>query len=38
MKVIELQNTFGIESLHVIERPEPRPGPGQVLLKMARGR
>lgn len=34
MKAIELQNTFGIDSLHVVERPEPRPGPGQVVLKM----
>ena len=34
MKVIELQNTVGIDSLHVAEREEPRPGPGQVLLKM----
>ena len=34
MKVIELQNTFGIDSLRVTERPEPRPGPGQVVLKM----
>lgn len=34
MKVVELQNTFGIDSLHVAERPEPRPGPGQIVLKM----
>jgi NADPH:quinone reductase-like Zn-dependent oxidoreductase len=34
MKAVELQNTFGIDSLAVVERPEPRPGPGQVLLKM----
>jgi NADPH:quinone reductase-like Zn-dependent oxidoreductase len=34
MKVVELQNTFGIDSLNVTERPDPRPGPGQVLLKM----
>ena len=34
MKAIELQNTFGIDSLAVVERPQPRPGPGQVLLKM----
>jgi NADPH:quinone reductase-like Zn-dependent oxidoreductase len=34
MKVIELQNTFGIDSLNVVERPEPRPGPGQVLLRV----
>src|SRR5438876_9752030 len=33
MKVIELPS-FGIDSLTVVERPEPRPGPGQVLLKM----
>ena len=34
MKVVELQNNFGLESLHIVERPEPRPGPGQVVLKM----
>jgi NADPH:quinone reductase-like Zn-dependent oxidoreductase len=34
MKVIELQNSFGIDSLAVAERPQPRPGPGQVLLQM----
>src|SRR5262249_22789630 len=34
VKAIELQNTFGIDSLRVVERPEPRPGPGQVLLQM----
>jgi NADPH:quinone reductase-like Zn-dependent oxidoreductase len=34
MKAVELQNTFGIDSLHIVERPEPRPGPGQVVLKM----
>jgi NADPH:quinone reductase-like Zn-dependent oxidoreductase len=34
MKVFEIQNTFGIDSLTLTERPEPRPGPGQVLLKM----
>jgi NADPH:quinone reductase-like Zn-dependent oxidoreductase len=34
MKVVELQNAFGIDSLTVTERPEPRPGAGQVLLKM----
>jgi NADPH:quinone reductase-like Zn-dependent oxidoreductase len=33
MKVIELPS-FGIESLQVVDRPEPRPGTGQVLLKM----
>src|SRR5438270_921996 len=34
MKAIELQNSFGIDSLNVVERPEPQPGPGQVLLRM----
>jgi NADPH:quinone reductase-like Zn-dependent oxidoreductase len=34
MKVIELQNAFGIESLRVVDRPEPQPGHGQVLLRM----
>jgi NADPH:quinone reductase-like Zn-dependent oxidoreductase len=34
MKVIELQNAFGIDSLAPADRPEPRPGPGEVLLKM----
>jgi NADPH:quinone reductase-like Zn-dependent oxidoreductase len=34
MKTIVLQPAFGIENLQVIDRPEPTPGPGQVLLKM----
>src|SRR5215470_889294 len=34
MKVIELQNSFGIDSLAMADRSEPRPGPGEVLLKM----
>ena len=31
MRVVELQ-TFALDSLTVVDRPEPRPGPGQVLL------
>jgi NADPH:quinone reductase-like Zn-dependent oxidoreductase len=34
MKVFEIQNAFGLDSLKLVERPQPRPGPGQVLLKM----
>jgi NADPH:quinone reductase-like Zn-dependent oxidoreductase len=34
MRVIELQNSFGIDNLKLAERPDPRPGPGQVQLKM----
>src|SRR5437588_2620814 len=34
MKVIELQNGFGIDNLTTAERPEPKPGFGQVRLRM----
>ncbi|HZU35959.1 MAG TPA: NAD(P)-dependent alcohol dehydrogenase [Gemmataceae bacterium] len=34
MRVVEVRNTFGLESLAVVERPEPKPGPGQVLVRM----
>lgn len=34
MKVIELRGGFGLDNLHVGERPDPTPGPGQVLLRM----
>jgi NADPH:quinone reductase-like Zn-dependent oxidoreductase len=34
MKAVELQNTFGLDSLRVVERPQPQPGFGQVVLKM----
>jgi NADPH:quinone reductase-like Zn-dependent oxidoreductase len=33
MKTIVIP-AFGIDNLQIIERPEPTPGPGQVLLKM----
>jgi NADPH:quinone reductase-like Zn-dependent oxidoreductase len=34
MKAAELQNAVGIDSLNVVDRPEPKPGHGQVLLRM----
>ncbi|HEV3203183.1 MAG TPA: NAD(P)-dependent alcohol dehydrogenase [Gemmataceae bacterium] len=34
MKVFEIQNSFGLDSLTLTERPQPNPGHGQVLLKM----
>jgi NADPH:quinone reductase-like Zn-dependent oxidoreductase len=34
MKAYELQNAFGIENLQIVEHPQPRPGPGQVLIKL----
>ena len=33
MKSYEIQ-AFGFESLQLVDQPEPKPGPGQVLLKM----
>src|SRR5437016_4252846 len=33
MKVFELR-AFGIDALSLIERPEPKAGPGQVLVQM----
>jgi NADPH:quinone reductase-like Zn-dependent oxidoreductase len=34
MRVVELREGFGLEHLKVAERPQPAPGPGQVLLRM----
>jgi NADPH:quinone reductase-like Zn-dependent oxidoreductase len=33
MKVVELR-TFALDSLAIAERPEPRPGPGEVLIRV----
>ncbi|HUJ88070.1 MAG TPA: NAD(P)-dependent alcohol dehydrogenase [Burkholderiales bacterium] len=34
MKVFQIQDDWGMEHLQLAERPEPKPGPGQVLLRM----
>nr|MBA3438237.1 NAD(P)-dependent alcohol dehydrogenase [Pyrinomonadaceae bacterium] len=34
MKSIEIQNSFGIDSLNQVERTEPTPGPGQVVVRV----
>lgn len=34
MRVCELQGSFGIDSLMIVERPDPQPGVGQVLIQM----
>jgi NADPH:quinone reductase-like Zn-dependent oxidoreductase len=34
MKVFEIQKEFGIDNLTLTERPDPKPGPGQILLKL----
>ena len=34
MKAYELQPGFGFDNLKLVERPDPKPGPGQVLVEM----
>jgi len=34
MKVVELRDKFGLDSLTITDKPEPRPGAAQVLIKM----
>ena len=34
MRVVELQNKFGLESFVVTDRPRPEPGAGQVLVRV----
>jgi len=34
MKAYEIQGSFGLDNLKQTERPEPKPGPGKVLIKI----
>lgn len=34
MRVFEIRDTFGLDALKLAERPRPRPGPREVLLRM----
>jgi NADPH:quinone reductase-like Zn-dependent oxidoreductase len=34
MKVVEVRGAFGVDHLEVVDRIEPAPGPGEVLLRM----
>jgi NADPH:quinone reductase-like Zn-dependent oxidoreductase len=34
MKVFQIQDDWGMEHLQLAQRPDPKPGPGQVLLSM----
>ena len=34
MNCYEIQETFGLENLNKTERPDPKPGPGEVLIKV----
>src|SRR5438093_3713 len=33
MRAYEIRDTFGVDALAVSERPDPKPGPGQVVVK-----
>ena len=35
MKVLQIEGAFGLENLRFAERPDPQPGPGQLLLRMS---
>ena len=37
MRAFELQPGFGLDNLKLVERPELRPGPGQVLVAICEG-
>jgi NADPH:quinone reductase-like Zn-dependent oxidoreductase len=34
MRVLEIQGAFGLDNLKLAERPEPTPGPGEVVVRM----
>jgi NADPH:quinone reductase-like Zn-dependent oxidoreductase len=34
MRAVEIQGSFGLENLALVERPDPRPGPGQALVRL----
>jgi NADPH:quinone reductase-like Zn-dependent oxidoreductase len=34
MRALEVSEPWGLDHLKVVERPEPKPGPGQVLVRM----
>jgi NADPH:quinone reductase-like Zn-dependent oxidoreductase len=34
MKAVEIRDQFGVNSLNVVEHPDPLPGPNQVVVKM----
>ena len=34
MKTWEIQDAYGLDNLRLVDRPEPKPGPGQIVVGM----
>ena len=34
MRAVEIRGSFGLDNLALVERPDPRPGPGQALVRL----
>lgn len=34
MRAVEIRGAFGLDNLALVERPDPRPGPGQALVRL----
>jgi NADPH:quinone reductase-like Zn-dependent oxidoreductase len=34
LRAVEIHGAFGLQNLALVERPDPRPGPGQVLVRL----
>lgn len=34
MRAVEIRGAFGLDNLAVVDRPDPRPGPGQALVRL----
>src|SRR5262245_10268815 len=34
MKAYEIQDAFGLDALRLVDRPDPKPGPGQILMRV----
>ncbi len=35
MRVVEIAGSFGLDSLRIVERDKPTPGPGEILIRMS---
>src|SRR4051812_12320770 len=34
MRALEIRGAFGLDNLALVERPDPRPGPGEILVRL----